>query len=108
MAKEIIRTDNAPAPLGGAPYNQAVKSGNLVFLAGQIPLDAETGALERGQARDRAAAERDRLQAELHGRAEEVACGERLGERLKPRRRPGRSCSLVFRTGIPRGEPASP
>ena len=48
MAKEIIRTDNAPAPLGGAPYNQAVKTGNLVFLAGQIPLDAATGALVEG------------------------------------------------------------
>lgn len=48
MAKEIIRTDNAPAPLGGAPYNQAVKAGGLVFLAGQIPLDAETGQLVEG------------------------------------------------------------
>ena len=48
MAKEIIRTDNAPAPLGGAPYNQAVKSGGLVFLAGQIPLDPATNALVEG------------------------------------------------------------
>jgi 2-iminobutanoate/2-iminopropanoate deaminase len=48
MAKEIIRTDNAPAPLGGAPYNQAVKVGGLVFLAGQIPLDAGTGQLVEG------------------------------------------------------------
>jgi len=48
MAKEIIRTDNAPAPLGGAPYNQAVKAGGLVFLAGQIPLDAESGQLVEG------------------------------------------------------------
>ena len=48
MAKEIIRTDNAPAPLGGAPYNQAVKTGGLVFLAGQIPLDPATNALVEG------------------------------------------------------------
>lgn len=48
MAKEIIRTDNAPAPLGGAPYNQAVRTGNLVFLAGQIPIDVATGALVEG------------------------------------------------------------
>lgn len=48
MAKEIIRTDNAPAPLGGAPYNQAVKTGGLVFLAGQIPVDAATGQLVEG------------------------------------------------------------
>jgi 2-iminobutanoate/2-iminopropanoate deaminase len=48
VSKEIIRTDNAPAPFGGAPYNQAVKTGNLVFLAGQIPMDPATGALVEG------------------------------------------------------------
>ncbi len=48
MSKEIIRTENAPAPLGGAPYNQGVKTGGLIFLAGQIPLDVATGALVEG------------------------------------------------------------
>jgi 2-iminobutanoate/2-iminopropanoate deaminase len=48
VSKEIIRTDNAPAPLGGAPYNQAIRTGDLVFLAGQIPLDVATGALVEG------------------------------------------------------------
>ncbi len=48
MSKEIIRTENAPAPLGGAPYNQAVKTGGLIFLAGQIPMDVATGALAEG------------------------------------------------------------
>ncbi|WP_080806220.1 RidA family protein [Halomicronema hongdechloris] len=44
MTRRIIQTDNAPAPVG--PYNQAVvASGQLVFVAGQIPLDAETGQL---------------------------------------------------------------
>lgn len=36
MAKEIIKTNEAPAPIG--PYNQAVKSGNLLFISGQIAL----------------------------------------------------------------------
>ena len=36
--KEIVRTERAPAPFQGAPYNQAVRVGDLVFVAGQIGL----------------------------------------------------------------------
>jgi 2-iminobutanoate/2-iminopropanoate deaminase len=36
--KEIVRTERAPAPFEGAPYNQAVKVGGFVFVAGQIGL----------------------------------------------------------------------
>jgi 2-iminobutanoate/2-iminopropanoate deaminase len=36
--KEIVRTESAPAPFQGAPYNQAVKAGELVFVAGQLGL----------------------------------------------------------------------
>ena len=39
----IINTANAPAPIG--PYNQAVLAGNLLFVSGQIALDAQTGEL---------------------------------------------------------------
>ncbi|PSB64443.1 reactive intermediate/imine deaminase, partial [filamentous cyanobacterium CCP1] len=36
MTHQIVRTEHAPAPVG--PYNQAiVASGELVFVAGQIP-----------------------------------------------------------------------
>lgn len=38
MSKEIVRTENAPAPFQGAPYNQAVKAAGLVFVAGQLGL----------------------------------------------------------------------
>lgn len=42
--RKIIQTDKAPAPVG--PYNQGiVASGSLLFVAGQIPLDAATGQL---------------------------------------------------------------
>ena len=41
MEKKIIRTDNAPAPIG--PYNQAVQFGNMLFISGQIPLHPATG-----------------------------------------------------------------
>ncbi|HEY9907181.1 MAG TPA: RidA family protein [Thermosynechococcaceae cyanobacterium] len=43
MPRQIIKTDRAPAPVG--PYNQAIVAGGLVFVAGQIALDPETGAI---------------------------------------------------------------
>jgi 2-iminobutanoate/2-iminopropanoate deaminase len=43
MEKKIIRTDNAPAPIG--PYNQAVQFGNMLFVSGQIALDPKDGSL---------------------------------------------------------------
>lgn len=46
MNREAISTPNAPSAIG--PYSQAVKSGNLVFLSGQIPLDPATGQLLSG------------------------------------------------------------
>jgi 2-iminobutanoate/2-iminopropanoate deaminase len=36
--REIVRTERAPAPFQGAPYNQAVKAAGLVFVAGQLGL----------------------------------------------------------------------
>jgi len=39
MARPIVvRTDAAPAPFQGAPYSQAIKSGDLVFVSGQLGL----------------------------------------------------------------------
>lgn len=43
MEKHIINTKGAPAPIG--PYNQAVQVGNLLFVSGQIPMDAASGEL---------------------------------------------------------------
>lgn len=44
MNRQVIRTDNAPAPVG--PYNQAIAaSGQIIFVAGQIPLDPRTGEI---------------------------------------------------------------
>jgi 2-iminobutanoate/2-iminopropanoate deaminase len=41
MVREIISTENAPGAIG--PYSQAVKTGNLIFVSGQIPIDPTTG-----------------------------------------------------------------
>ncbi|MEO5944025.1 MAG: RidA family protein [Ferruginibacter sp.] len=44
MAKQIIKTDKAPAPIG--PYNQAVKTGNLLFISGQVAIDPATSEMK--------------------------------------------------------------
>src|SRR5262249_25178955 len=46
MNKEIISTPNAPAAIG--PYSQAVKTGLVVFLSGQVGLDPATKELVGG------------------------------------------------------------
>ena len=52
MPKEIISTTNAPQAIG--PYSQAVKTKNLMFISGQIPLDPMTGNLVEGSIEDEA------------------------------------------------------
>jgi 2-iminobutanoate/2-iminopropanoate deaminase len=44
MSKTIITTSGAPAPIG--PYNQAVLSGDNLFISGQICIDPNTGDLK--------------------------------------------------------------
>ena len=46
---ETVQTDKAPQAIG--PYSQAKKTGNLLFTAGQIPLDPATGKLVEGDIR---------------------------------------------------------
>jgi reactive intermediate/imine deaminase len=46
MAREIIRTDQAPQAIG--TYSQAVRCGRTLYLSGQIPLIPETLELESG------------------------------------------------------------
>lgn len=43
----VIRTEDAPAPVAGAPYSQAIaaSAGETVFVSGQVPVDPVTGAV---------------------------------------------------------------
>jgi 2-iminobutanoate/2-iminopropanoate deaminase len=36
--KNVVRTEAAPAPFQGAPYSQAIRTGELVFVSGQLAL----------------------------------------------------------------------
>lgn len=44
--KQAIHTDKAPAAIG--PYSQAIRTGNLLFISGQIPVDPATGSIPDG------------------------------------------------------------
>lgn len=46
MNKETIATEKAPKAIG--PYVQAIKVGDFVYTAGQIPLDPKTGNIVDG------------------------------------------------------------
>lgn len=50
--KQAINSERAPAAIG--PYSQAIKSGNLLFISGQIPLQAESMTLIEGDIRAQA------------------------------------------------------
>jgi len=61
MSKQAIHSDNAPAAIG--TYSQAIQTGNLVFLSGQIPLDATTMEFVDGDFEARARQVFDNLKA---------------------------------------------
>ncbi len=61
MEKKIIKTENAPAPIG--PYNQAVQFGNMLFISGQIALDPKDGTLFQGEIKE----ETEKVMQNLNG-----------------------------------------
>ncbi len=63
MSAEAISTGKAPAAIG--PYSQAIRVGNLVFTAGQIPLEPSTGQVVRGGIAEQTAQVLENLKAIL-------------------------------------------
>jgi len=47
-SREVVRTERAPAPFQGAPYSQAIRWGELVFVSGQLAVDPESGEMVGG------------------------------------------------------------
>ena len=43
---KALNTDKAPAAIG--PYSQAIRTGGIVFVSGQLPIDPSTGAFPEG------------------------------------------------------------
>jgi reactive intermediate/imine deaminase len=75
MSREPIHSKEAPAAIG--TYSQAIKTGNLVFLSGQIPLDPQTMEVIDGDFEARARRVFDNL------RAVTVAAGGDLNQIVK-------------------------
>ena len=50
MTPKSISTTKAPSAIG--PYSQAIKTGNLVFISGQIPIDPQSGKVVEGSIKD--------------------------------------------------------
>ncbi len=59
--KKVIRTENAPAPVG--PYSQAILAGGWLYVAGQIPLDPKTGRMVEGSFEEKVRRVLDNLKA---------------------------------------------
>lgn len=72
---QVVQTENAPRAIG--PYSQAVRSGPLVFLSGQIPLDPATMRLVEGGIEEQAEQVFDNLAAVA------AAAGSNLGQALR-------------------------
>ena len=43
LNKTAVLTDKAPVPFQGAPYSQAIRCGDFLFVSGQLPLNPSTG-----------------------------------------------------------------
>jgi 2-iminobutanoate/2-iminopropanoate deaminase len=67
--KTVVRTERAPAPFQGAPYNQAIRHGGLVFVAGQLGLSPD------GTLADGITAQTEQVMANLRAILEEAGSG---------------------------------
>jgi 2-iminobutanoate/2-iminopropanoate deaminase len=63
MTRKIVQTDNAPGAVG--PYSQATRTDELVFTAGQLPMDPATGSLVEGGIQEQTRQALKNLQAVL-------------------------------------------
>jgi 2-iminobutanoate/2-iminopropanoate deaminase len=75
--RDVIATDGAPKPFGGAPYNQAIRAAGLVFCAGQVGLEPASGTLVDGGVEAQARRAMENLSAVLE------AAGSSVGRIVK-------------------------
>lgn len=75
MSKTVVATTSAPAAIG--PYSQGVRTGNLIFTAGQAALDPKTGQLVPGGITEQTSRTLENLKAVLE------AAGSNLAKTVK-------------------------
>ena len=71
MTLEQIATDRAPKAIG--PYSQAIRSGDLIFCAGQVGLDPATGEAVQGDVKAQTARILDNLAGVLAAAGSDLA-----------------------------------
>lgn len=76
-----IQTSQAPAAIG--PYSQAVSTGSLLFVSGQIPVDPTTGAVVEGGIAEQTHRVFQSLQAILHEAGTDFSSAVKLTVFLK-------------------------
>ena len=69
--KSVVRTERAPAPFQGAPYSQAIRVGDLVFVSGQLALRPGEKELTGGSIREQT----EQIFANLDAILEEAGSG---------------------------------
>ena len=69
--KSVVRTDRAPAPFQGAPYSQAIRVGDLVFVSGQLALRPGEKELSGGSIQEQT----EQIFANLRAILEEAGSG---------------------------------
>ena len=69
--KSVVRTEAAPAPFQGAPYSQAIRVGDLVFVSGQLALRPGDKELSGGTIQEQT----ERVMANLKAILEEAGSG---------------------------------
>lgn len=75
--RDVIVTEGAPKPFGGAPYNQAIRAVGLVFCAGQVGVEPASGTLVDGGVEAQARRAMENLSAVLE------AAGSSVGRIVK-------------------------
>jgi 2-iminobutanoate/2-iminopropanoate deaminase len=71
MSKSVVTTTSAPAAIG--PYSQAIRSGSLIFTAGQAALDPQTGQLVSGGIAEQTTRTLENLKAVLEAAGSSLA-----------------------------------
>jgi 2-iminobutanoate/2-iminopropanoate deaminase len=71
MSKVLVSTPAAPAAIG--PYSQGIRTGNLLFTAGQIALDPASGQLVAGGIREQTTQVLENLKAILEAAGSSLA-----------------------------------
>jgi 2-iminobutanoate/2-iminopropanoate deaminase len=64
-AKEVVRTERAPAPFQGAPYSQAIRANGFVFVSGQLSLEPDHAEIVGDSIQEQTEKVFDNLQAIL-------------------------------------------